>query len=48
VSTSVELHEGDIAPAIEAVTATGERFSLAALRGHWVAAYFYPRANTPG
>jgi len=26
----------------------GERFSLAALKGSWVAAYFYPRANTPG
>lgn len=48
MSTLVEIHEGDTAPAIEAQTATGEHFSLAALKGKWVAAYFYPRANTPG
>jgi len=48
VSTSVELHEGDVAPAIEAETATGDHFSLAKLKGRWVVAYFYPRANTPG
>lgn len=48
MSTARELHEGDIAPAIEAETATGEQFSLSALKGRWVAVYFYPRANTPG
>jgi thioredoxin-dependent peroxiredoxin len=48
VSEQVELHPGDIAPSIEAETATGEHFSLAALSGKWVVAYFYPRANTPG
>ena len=39
---------GDPAPAIEAPTATGEHFSLAANTGSWVVVYFYPRANTPG
>ena len=39
---------GDAAPPIEALTATGEPFSLAAQAGKWVAVYFYPRANTPG
>jgi len=39
---------GDVAPAIDAATATGERFSLAEQAGRWVAVYFYPRANTPG
>lgn len=48
MSTPVELRPGDIAPAIDSETATGERFTLAALKGTWVAAYFYPRANTPG
>ena len=39
---------GDIAPDIDAPTATGGRFSLAEQAGKWVAVYFYPRANTPG
>jgi peroxiredoxin Q/BCP len=39
---------GGLAPAIEADTATGGRFSLTSERGRWVAVYFYPRANTPG
>jgi thioredoxin-dependent peroxiredoxin len=39
---------GDIAPAIEALTATGGSFSLAGQAGKWVVIYFYPRANTPG
>jgi peroxiredoxin Q/BCP len=39
---------GDIAPPIEAETATSGRFSLAELVGKWVVIYFYPRANTPG
>lgn len=39
---------GDQAPAIEADTATGGRFSLAGSAGSWVVVYFYPRANTPG
>lgn len=39
---------GDVAPDIEAETATGEHFSLAAQRGKWVVVYFFPRANTPG
>lgn len=45
---AVVLHEGDIAPDIDAETATGERFRLEGLRGGWVVVYFYPRANTPG
>ena len=48
MSQKIELRAGDIAPDIDAETATGERFSLSALRGTWVVAYFYPRANTPG
>lgn len=44
----VVLAEGDLAPGIDAETATRERFSLTEMRGSWVAAYFYPRANTPG
>lgn len=48
MSEPIVLHVGDSAPPIDAETATGERFSLAALRGKWVVAYFYPRANTPG
>ena len=39
---------GEVAPPIDATTATGTRFSLSALRGLWVVAYFYPRASTPG
>lgn len=39
---------GEVAPRINATTATGAQFSLSALRGKWVIAYFYPRANTPG
>lgn len=48
VSEPLELHMGDTAPAIDAETATGQRFSLADLLGMWVVTYFYPRANTPG
>jgi thioredoxin-dependent peroxiredoxin len=39
---------GDPAPAIDAPTATGSRFSLSEQLGKWVVVYFYPRANTPG
>jgi len=39
---------GEVAPEIDATTATETRFSLSSLRGMWVVAYFYPRANTPG
>ncbi len=39
---------GQAAPALEAPTATGGRFSLAERAGHWTVVYFYPRANTPG
>lgn len=42
------LKVGDMAPAIEAETSAGGRFSLQELRGKWVVVYFYPRANTPG
>ena len=48
MSEPLELHMGDTAPAIDAETATGQRFSLADLLGMWVVTYFYPRANTPG
>lgn len=39
---------GDEAPAIEADITGGGHFSLATELGHWVAVYFFPRANTPG
>lgn len=39
---------GDVAPPIEAVTATGERFSIAEKTGTWTVVFFYPMANTPG
>ena len=39
---------GDVAPPIDAETAGGGRFDLAAQAGKWVVVYFYPRANTPG
>jgi peroxiredoxin len=42
------LSVGDIAPPIEAPTATGGHFSLAEKSGGWVIAFFYPKANTPG
>ena len=48
VGKKIELRAGDVAPEIDAETATGEHFRLSALRGTWVVAYFYPRANTPG
>ena len=45
---AVVLKVGDRAPAIDADTSGGGRFSLEAERGRWVVVYFYPRANTPG
>lgn len=39
---------GDVAPPIEAVTATGERFSLTSRAGSWTVVFFYPMASTPG
>ncbi|AGY60667.1 thioredoxin-dependent thiol peroxidase [Gloeobacter kilaueensis] len=42
------LAPGDPAPAFEAETTSGERLSLADLRGRQVVLYFYPRDNTPG
>ena len=39
---------GDVAPPIDADTATGGHFRLEDHRGSWVTIYFYPRANTPG
>lgn len=48
MSEPVLLAVGDSAPDIDAETAIGEHFNLAELRGTWVTAYFYPRANTPG
>jgi len=47
-TNSVMPDVGDLAPPIEAATATGGRFSLAEQIGSWVVVYFYPRANTPG
>lgn len=42
------LAVGDLAPAIEAPSATGAPFSLSAHAGEWGVVFFYPMANTPG
>jgi len=39
---------GDIAPPIDADTATGGHFTLAERAGKWTVIFFYPMANTPG
>ena len=39
---------GEQAPALHAMTATGETFDLSDHRGQWVVVYFFPRSNTPG
>jgi len=40
--------EGSAAPPFDTTAHTGERVSLAALRGKPVVLYFYPRDDTPG
>jgi peroxiredoxin Q/BCP len=40
--------EGSVAPPIEATAHTGEKVSLAALRGKPVVLYFYPKDDTSG
>lgn len=42
------LEVGSLAPDFEVTTHSGDRVSLAALRGSHVALYFYPKDNTPG
>jgi peroxiredoxin Q/BCP len=42
------LQQGDLAPDFELPAHTGERMSLAELRGKPVVLYFYPKDNTPG
>jgi peroxiredoxin Q/BCP len=44
----LKLKEGDPAPHFTTTTYTGERVSLADLKGRHVVLYFYPRDNTPG
>jgi thioredoxin-dependent peroxiredoxin len=39
---------GDLAPDFSAPTDEGAMVSLAALRGHPVVLYFYPKDDTPG
>ena len=39
---------GEFAPLIHALTATGDTFDLAEMRGGYVVIWFFPRANTPG
>jgi thioredoxin-dependent peroxiredoxin len=39
---------GSLAPTFELPATGGRAVSLAALRGRWVALYFYPRDATPG
>jgi peroxiredoxin Q/BCP len=43
-----ELIEGVKAPAIKLETDSGEKFSLADLKGKNVVLYFYPKSDTPG
>jgi peroxiredoxin Q/BCP len=42
------LKVGDVAPAIDAMTNTGQRFVLSEQRGLCSVVYFYPMAFTPG
>ena len=42
------LEVGSLAPDFEVTTHSGDRVSLAALRGSHVALYFYPKDSTPG
>lgn len=42
------LHAGDRAPDVHARDQDGHDVNLAALRGHVVALYFYPKDETPG
>ncbi len=42
------LKAGDAAPDFALKDQTGEKVSLAALRGKRVVLYFFPRADTPG
>ena len=44
------LQAGDPAPALTAVSDTGDRVDLAAVYGRqeWTLVYFYPKADTPG
>jgi thioredoxin-dependent peroxiredoxin len=43
-----KLHEGDRAPAIDAVDQNGKKITLEEYRGKKVVLYFYPKDNTPG
>ena len=45
---TVQLNQGDPAPAFEAQDADGKVWSLDALRGTRVILYFYPADFTPG
>jgi thioredoxin-dependent peroxiredoxin len=40
--------EGDVAPAFESKTTSGETIRLADLKGKAVVLYFYPKDDTPG
>ncbi|MEB3273536.1 MAG: thioredoxin-dependent thiol peroxidase [Prochlorothrix sp.] len=42
------LNVGDPAPDFSLSDATGQTYTLQALRGKYVVLYFYPRDNTPG
>lgn len=49
MSASLTPRVGGPAPAIDALTATGETFRLADAAGQkWTVVFFYPMANTPG
>ena len=42
------LAEGSLAPGFTAADHEGRSVSLSALRGKWVALWWYPKASTPG
>jgi thioredoxin-dependent peroxiredoxin len=45
---TLELKEGDKAPAFQATSSGGGTLSLADLKGQHVVLYFYPKDDTPG
>ena len=45
---TIELKEGDKAPAFKMLRGCGETISLSGLKGKIVVLYFYPKDDTPG
>lgn len=47
-ASSVDLKEGDQAPALVATASNGTKIDLAQLKGKHVVVFFYPKDDTPG